>query len=98
MSDVEDRQQAEQKWAAQANKVLKDAHSGGWSPWLSMGRYGMAIDSVPLQMYDSRVSGGLGDRSAMDNRMKLYQDALKAAQGGGQVPEAWTKKYGDPTL
>lgn len=96
MSDVEDRKEAERVWSSDANKVLNHLHNGGWSPWTTMSRPAMTLDSINLQRLDNAVSGNLGGFPEMDVRQGLYGRAADAVSAGQPVPEEWVQRYGSP--
>ncbi len=94
MSDLE------RAWAKSANSSLKHKQDGGYS-LTNISRVGMAVKSVPLGVEDRQTTGEnvnsyTGQPSAMDRRMKLYNQAADAAEKKKPIPEEWSSKFGSP--
>lgn len=107
MSDVKKLREAliqrEKDWATSANGSLRHKMDGGYSI-TNTSRAAMAVKSLPLELSDKQQSleastvanTSQGKESAMDRRMKAYNEAADAAEKKKPLPTSWTDRYGKP--
>lgn len=109
MSDQEDRARAaekakkwEQDWASNGGEVIRHMAKGGWSPWTSVDRYQMALQSVPLGFYERQATGEafnpVHGENTMDKRIKALNAAVAEAETKKALSDQspWVRMYGNP--